>query len=87
MNETTKYSLDGYSGGADTTVSAQYAFFLAMVLNPGQSAVLHFVRSALKMRCRQTFRRRFKQKLTPSLEMIGFLLTKTGPTCRTRTPC
>lgn len=24
-----------YGGGADTTVSAQYAFFLAMVLNPG----------------------------------------------------
>lgn len=25
-----------YIGGADTTVSAEYAFFLAMVLNPGK---------------------------------------------------
>lgn len=28
------------SGGADTTVSAEYAFFLAMVLNPGMFAAL-----------------------------------------------
>jgi hypothetical protein len=27
-------------GGADTTVSSEYAFFLAMVLNPGKPSVL-----------------------------------------------
>jgi hypothetical protein len=30
-----------FTGGADTTVSAEYAFFLAMVLNPGRYTLYH----------------------------------------------
>lgn len=30
-------------GGADTTVSAEYAFFLAMVLNPGKTIPIEYI--------------------------------------------
>lgn len=40
--------LHAHLGGADTTVSAEYAFFLAMVLNPGMCSIFY---SKMKSLC------------------------------------
>ena len=34
-------SLYAFVGGSDTTVSSQYAFFLAMLLNPGEPFIVY----------------------------------------------
>lgn len=47
-----KYSASSlYGGGADTTVSAEYAFYLAMVLFPGTLRLLYRLGSVLTIYC------------------------------------